>query len=164
MNFAQNEPRGCKITKIWPIWAKRTPKWSQRVPKGRQKWPQNQQKYHKKSLPRKRLKKGVRTNIILTHFWPIFGKKMRPKIDAKNDAKKSFKKSWKWSKKQGTIPSQEMHFLIDCLQRRFLQNSVFTKKNRVFWRSRVLKVCIQLKNIRGESKQKHSSNKDAKNM
>ena len=30
------------------------------------------------------------------------------------------------SKKQGTIPSQEMYFLIACLQRRFLQNSVFT--------------------------------------
>ena len=33
-----------------------------------------------------------------------------------------------------------------------------------FLRSHVLKVCIHLKNIRGKSKQKHSSNKYAKNM
>ena len=39
---------------------------------------------------------------------------------------KKLQKTRTLSQKQGTIPSQEMHFLIGCLPRRFLQNSVFT--------------------------------------
>ena len=89
----QNNPNlALHGTKRDPIWAKRKPKWPQRVPKGRQKWTRNQQKYHKRSLPRKRSKKGGRPTKFWGQFWRIFGhksvqksmRKTMPKNTSKN--------------------------------------------------------------------------------
>ena len=151
-------------TKRDPIWAKRTPKWAQRVPKGRQKWARNQQKYHKKSQPRKRSKKGGARQHLLGSIWIYFWSKMRPKIDAKNYAEKHVKKHEHQVKNKARSHPQKWRF-SNCFCKGGSSKIAFLlKKNNVCWRSRVWKVWIHLKNIRGESKQKHSSNKYVKNM
>ena len=58
---------------------------------------------------------------------------MRPKSYAKNDTeKKKRQTNVKINKKQGTIPPQKIEILKFLLQRRILQNSVFTWEKQCF--------------------------------
>ena len=55
---------------------------------------------------------------------------MRPKIEAKNYAEKHVKKNVKLSQKQGTIKPPKIEILKFLMQRRILQNSVFTREKQ----------------------------------
>jgi len=76
-------------------------------------------------------KGGVRAlsfDPFLTHFWS----KNTSKNQCEKRCQKKLKKTLKVCKKQGATPSPEMYFLTGFLQRRFLQNSVFTREKQCF--------------------------------
>ena len=82
---SQYEPEGCQ----------KGPNMSQKGAKMTPKGAKGRSKVTPKTTKNRNLEKGWfwggASNIFLIHFLPIFGQKMRQKIDAKNDAKKSFK-------------------------------------------------------------------------
>ena len=144
------------------------PKGHQNDPKGCQRDAKSEPEINKNTTKKHNLEKGrkkeVRTTKFWGQFWHIFGQKCVQKLMRKtmqNNTSKSVKIKQK-TRHDPTPKNQDS--LIFFYKGGSFKIAFLLEKNNVFWRSRVLKVCIHLKNIRGKSKQKHSSSKDAKNM
>ena len=105
------------------------------TPKGAKGAAKSDPKINKNTSKNPDLEKGRKRGCATLSFEVIFDLflvKNASKNRCEKRCQKRLQKSRKLSKKQGTIPSQEMHFLIGCLQRRFLRNSVFTREKQGF--------------------------------
>ena len=144
------------------------PKGHQNEPKGCQRGAKSEPEINKNTTKNRNLEKGrkreVKCNIFWGQFWHIFGKKCIKKSMRKTTQKNMSKNLKIKQKKQARSYPQKRRFWNFFCKGGSSKISFLLEKNNVFWRSRVLKVCIHLKNVRGKSKQKHCSNKYAKNI
>ena len=113
-----------------PNMSQKGAKMSTKGPKGRSKVTPKATKIPQENTTSKKIEKGGAREHLLGSFLTYFCSKNASKNLCEKRCEKRLQKSRNLSKKQGTIPSQEMHFLIGCLQRRFLQNSVFTREKQ----------------------------------
>ena len=143
MNFAQNEPkgdpRGCKITQMWPYMAPKgaqfEPKGHQNEPKGCQRGAKSEPEINKNTTKKRNLEKGRKRGCAPLSFGvnlDLFLVKNASKNRCEKICRKTRQKTWKLNKKQGTIPPPKIKILKFLLQRRILQNSVFTREKQCF--------------------------------
>ena len=141
MNFAQNEPkgdpRGCKITQIWPYMAPKgtqfEPKGHQNEAKGCQRDAKSEPEINKNTTKNHNLEKGRKRGGATTSFglfFDLFFVKNASKNRCEKICLKTWRKILKISKKQGTIQPQTIEILKFLMQRRFLQNNVFTREKQ----------------------------------
>ena len=130
---AKTEPRGCKITKIWPYMAPKgiqfEPKGHQNDPKGCQRDPKSgpeSTKIRQKIATSKKVEKGGARATSFGLIFDLFLVKNAPKNRSEKLCRKTLQKTLKLSKKQSTIQPQKIEILKFLLQMMFLQNSVFT--------------------------------------
>ena len=109
------------------------PKGHQNEPKGCQRGAKSEPEINKNTTKNRNLEKGRKRGCAPLSFRLKFNLFLIKKCVKKSMWKtmpKKLQKSWKLNKKQGTIPSPETHFPTGCLQRRFLQNTVFTREKQ----------------------------------
>ena len=133
---AQIEPKGHQNEPTWhqkgPNLSQKDTKMSPKGAKGAPKVSPKSTKIPQKIATSKKVEfRGVQV-LSFGDIFDLFLVKNASKNRCEKRCHKKLQKSRKLSKKQGTIPSQEMHFLIGCLQRRFLQDSVFTREKQGF--------------------------------
>ena len=134
---AKTNTRGCKITQTWPYMAPKgaqfEPKGHQNEPKGCQRGAKSIPKIDKNNTKNHNLEKGRKRGGALLSFGDIFDVFLNKNVSKNRSEKlcrKTRQKNVKLSKKQGTIQPQKIDILKFLMQRRFLQNSVFTREKQ----------------------------------
>ena len=134
---AKTKPRGCKITKIWPYMAPKgtqfEPKGHQNDPKGCQRGAKSEPEINKNTTKKHNLEKDRKRGAPVTSFGVIFVLflvKNASKNRCEKICRKIRQKTLKLKQKQGTIPPPKIKILKFLLQRRILQNSVFTQEKQ----------------------------------
>ena len=141
MTFTQNNPKripeGAKSPKSNPKSSQKGTSLSQKGTKMNPKGGKGAQKVSPKStkIPQKiaTSKKVEKGGSNATSFGVIFGLflvKNASKNQCEKLCRKTCQKTWKLSKKQGTISPQKIEILKFLLQRRILQNIVFTREKQ----------------------------------
>ena len=133
----KTEPRGCKITQTWPYMAPKgtqfEPKGHQNEPKGCQRGAKSEPEINKNTTKNRNLEKGRKRGGAGLSFgvkFDLFLVKNASKNRCEKLCRKTRQKTWKLTKKQGTIPPPKIKILKFLLQRRILQNSVFTTEKQ----------------------------------
>ena len=111
----------------------------------------------------KKVEKGRSSALSFGVNFDIFLVKNALKNRCEKLCRKIRQKTLKLKQKQGTIPPPKIKILKFLLQRRILQNSVFTREKQCLLKIPCFESVHTVENIRGKSKQKHCSNKNAKN-
>ena len=133
----KTNPPGCKITKIWPYMAPKgtqfQPKGHQNEPKGCQRGAKSEPEINKNTTKNHNLEKGRKRGGAGLSFGvnlDLFLLRNASKNRCEKICRKTCQKTWKLSKKQGTTLPQKIKILKFLLQRRFLQNNVFTREKQ----------------------------------
>ena len=138
MNFAQNEPkrdpRGCKNNQNLALQGSQyEPEGCQNEHKGCPGAVKSDPKSNKNTTKNHNLEKGRKRGGALLSFGDIFDVFLNKNVSKNRSEKlcrKTRQKNVKLSKKQGTIQPQKIEILKFLMQRRFLQNNVFTREKQ----------------------------------
>ena len=109
------------------------PKGHQNEPKGCQRGAKSEPESNKNTTKNYDLENGRKRGCAPTSFWLIFDLiliKNASKNRCEQLCRKTRQKLLKLNQKQGTIPPPKMKILKFLLQRRILQNSVFTREKQ----------------------------------
>ena len=124
----QNEPKGCqKGPNLSQKGTKMSPKGANGAPKAKPKSTKIPQKITTSKKVEKRMSNALSFGVILD----LFSIKNASKNRSEKLWRKTRQKTLKLKQKQGTIPPPKIKILTFLLQRRFLQNSVFTREKTV---------------------------------
>ena len=111
------------------------PKGHQNEAKGCQRDAKSEPEINKNTTKNRNLEKGRKRGGAPTSFWLIFDLclvKNASKNRCEKICRKTRQKTLKLKQKQGTIPPPKIKILNFFLQRRILQNSVFTREKQCF--------------------------------
>ena len=124
---------------MWPYMALKgtqfEPKGYKHDPKGCQKDAKSEPEMNKNTTKKHNLEKGRKRGCAPLSFGDIFDVFLNKNVSKNRSEKlcrKTRQKNVKLSKKQGTIQPQKIEILKFLMQRRFLQNNVFTREKQGF--------------------------------
>ena len=145
---AKTDPRGCKITQTWPYKAPKgtqfKPKGHQNDPKGCQRGAKSEPEINKNTIKNRNLEKGRKRGGAPTSFGLIFDLflvKNASKNRCEKIYRKTNKKILKLRKNKARSLSPKIKILKFLLQRRILQNNVFTREKQVLFEDPVFGKC-----------------------